>query len=539
MTESLLNGVAGGGRKLPRLWPFVVAFVIVCATLITCAVLNMISLSSHSANRPACERAVLTLVQSIPVVDFDIQPAADSMPTHDAFIALADASIASLDFTAMYMDLNASADQDQFSHAELATLGAGRGAAVLDALFRAAQRGVSIRILLGTLNNPINSTEVRSLLRYPNVAARIYDPRKWYGGGGIMHLKLWHSDAKRAYLGSANADWKSLAQVKEVGVLINTTRSGGATADLGRLYEVFWAWSDPALIPESVCTFSEPYQSNLTVPPWDTTLPTGVRDTQVAPFSLQPDSPVAAITSLHNMQPLCLSGSSDANPSANLHVAEGDAHAFVSASPGGAVTSGRTPDIDALVYTIRSATRTLSLSVMDFLPASAYGDGHGDGPVYWPALIDAVLAVAFAKPVRVRVLTSHWIHTNPRQAAAMSRLADGLAACTCTVACGAVKPHVNCSGSLEVRTYEVPGWNETLDANGTRFPSHSRVNHAKYIVSDQRLNIGTSNWQWGYFHDTAGASFNTDAQELIATAQSVFDADWESSYAIPVLSPSS
>ena len=339
MTESLLNGVAGGGRKLPRVWPFVVAFVIVCATLITCAVLNMISLSSHSANRCACERAVLTLVQSIPVVDFDIQPAADSMPTHDAFIALADASIASLDFTAMYMDLNASADQDQFSHAELATLGAGRGAAVLDALFRAAQRGVSIRILLGTLNNPINSTEVRSLLRYPNVAARIYDPRKWYGGGGIMHLKLWHSDATRAYLGCANADWKSLAQVKEVGVLINTTRSGGATADLGRLYEVFWAWSDPALIPEA-CAPSQSHTSPTS--PCHRGIPLYRRACAIRRWRHSPCNPIRP--SLHsrasNMQPLCLSGSSDANPSANLHVAEGDAHAFVSASPGGAGRRG-------------------------------------------------------------------------------------------------------------------------------------------------------------------------------------------------------
>lgn len=58
-----------------------------------------------------------------------------------------------------------------------------------------------------------------------------------------------------------------------------------------------------------------------------------------------------------------------------------------------------------------------------------------------------------------------------------------------------------------------------------------RVNHQKYIVSDSRVNIGTSNWEWGYFHQTAGASYNTNDTALVAAAQAVFDADWESPYA--------
>ena len=67
-----------------------------------------------------------------------------------------------------------------------------------------------------------------------------------------------------------------------------------------------------------------------------------------------------------------------------------------------------------------------------------------------------------------------------------------------------------------------------------KWPAYSRVNHAKYIVSDGRLNVGTSNWQWGYFHNTAGLSFNTDGAALVATAQAIFDADWASAYAVPL-----
>ena len=43
---------------------------------------------------------------------------------------------------------------------------------------------------------------------------------------------------------------------------------------------------------------------------------------------------------------------------------------------------------------MRSATANLSLSVMDFLPASLYSGGHGPSAVWAPELVDAILAVA-------------------------------------------------------------------------------------------------------------------------------------------------
>ena len=70
------------------------------------------------------------------------------------------------------------------------------------------------------------------------------------------------------------------------------------------------------------------------------------------------------------------------------------------------------------------------------------------------------------------------------------------------------------------------------------WPSFSRVNHAKYIVTDRRLNLGTSNWQWGYFHDTAGTSLNTNDTPMREAAQAAFDADWASAYAVPLVYPS-
>jgi phospholipase D3/4 len=478
-----------------------------------------------------CAAASVTMVQSIPVGDFEIKPVAGALATHVALTELADSASASLDLTAMYMDLTGEADRKIFNASEMRRFGAEGGERVYQALLAAAKRGVSLRILLGTLQDPINSTEVRQLLKHPSVQARTWDPTKWYGGG-IMHLKLWHADGRAAYLGSANADWKSLAQVKELGVLINgsATGTGGgpspvaasaATADLGRIFEVFWRWADPALVPKTAHTFSPSFQADLTLPDWDPALPASARRNDDAPFGTGPGAPLAALSSLAEQQWLCLEG--EAAPSL----------AFMSASPGGALTAGRTPDLDALLSTIRSAETDLSLSVMDFLPASGYSGGHGSGPVWWPELVDAVLAVAYAKPVKVRVLVSKWAHTSATQDPAMRRLADGLAACK------AAYKDDRCKGSLEVKEYEVPGWKltegRTIGVNATAaWPSFTRVNHAKFIVSDSRLNVGTSNWEWGYFHQTAGASWNTNASSLVAAAQAVFDRDWQSKYATVV-----
>mgnify|MGYP002882903629 CR=1 FL=1 len=134
----------------------------------------------------------------------------------------------------------------------------------------------------------------------------------------------------------------------------------------------------------------------------------------------------------------------------------------------------------------------------------------------------------YAKPVRVRVMFSHWSSTKPFVVTAMRALAKGMAACE-------GNRYAPCAGSLEVRQYEVPGWrNTTYKSEKAAWPAFTRVNHAKYIVSDARLNVGTSNWAWDYFAQTSGASWNTNETGLVAAAQAVFDADWSSGYATPV-----
>lgn len=76
---------------------------------------------------------------------------------------------------------------------------------------------------------------------------------------------------------------------------------------------------------------------------------------------------------------------------------------------------------------------------------------------------------------------------------------------------------------------------------------HSRVNHNKYMVTDNTAYIGTSNWSGDYFTTTAGIGIsllcdsNVDVQEdeygctnssLRGDLVNIFNRDWNSPYAI-------
>src|SRR4029077_4203877 len=73
----------------------------------------------------------------------------------------------------------------------------------------------------------------------------------WYGGSGIMHQKIWIFDSRHLYLGSANMDWKSISQVKEMGVAVEDCPE--LAADAGTYFEAWWAFSK--LAPASVEVF--------------------------------------------------------------------------------------------------------------------------------------------------------------------------------------------------------------------------------------------------------------------------------------------
>ena len=456
--------------------------------------------------------STMTLVETIPLRGMDeltLTPGA--VHTWEAQAKLASGATFSLDVSFMYENLLAESDvkSSAYFSESLEDLGAARGRAVFEALTRAVDRGVRVRILGGggIGGGTANSTLVRRLVakRPDLVRYAEWDPSGWYGGG-IMHMKLWVADGRSTYVGSANMDWASLAQVKEFGVLVDDP---GVGRDATRLFDAFWAMATADA--DAVVAFDPRVAHDRTVPRWSSLVDAEARAAD----------PLAAFATPWNL---------------SRPMAVGGASCFVAASPPEVVGRlGRLDDEANLVATIDGAQETLSLAVMDFLPASAYAQADAGVVFAWPALSDALARAVSARGVRARLLVSWWPNSDPAALAYLAGLQR--TANSCHFQYAPCAKHA----SLDVKIFLLPGWDAlatypTAYAPGTNgtYPAYTRVAHGKVMISETRANIGTSNWQWGYMYETAGASFNTDDAALTATLQAAFDRDWNSSYALPL-----
>lgn len=135
------------------------------------------------------------------------------------------------------------------------------------------------------------------------------------------------------------------------------------------------------------------------------------------------------------------------------------------------------------------------------------------------------MQVVFSKAATVKVLVARWSSTLQGTEQYLKYVNYTNALCHSSA-------YNHCKGKVEIKNYEVPGWNAT--GAGKQYPAFTRVNHAKFVVSDVRANIGTSNLVWDYFYVTAGVSFGTYDPRIVSQLQAIFDADWKSPYAIPL-----
>lgn len=143
------------------------------------------------------------------------------------------------------------------------------------------------------------------------------------------------------------------------------------------------------------------------------------------------------------------------------------------------------------------------------------------------------IQVVFSKHATVKLLVAHWAHFINNTDVYLKSLLYSNKLCSSS-------KYNNCSGKVEIKYYVVPGFNMTGPAikggasTGNIYPDFTRVNHGKYAVSDVRAHIGTSNLVWDYFYTTAGVSFGTYNTAIVSQLEEIFDADWNSPYAIPV-----
>ncbi|ESN90181.1 hypothetical protein HELRODRAFT_116577 [Helobdella robusta] len=407
---------------------------------------------SCSNNPP--QNCSFQLVETIPENLTYPSGSIESMSTFDAWMFLLKNAKKSVDLISFYWlmmdrpETNSSLDI--------------QGKTVFNELLNVIKRGVKLRIIV---NKP--NTTNPDLLALSQAGAEVLNlEAEKLLKSGVLHTKLWLVDGQMLYLGSANMDWRSLTQVKELGILIKSCDL--LLSDASKLVDLYNYVASRNEVPRHwPCKFNTRYNA---------------------------DNPM------------------------QLNVQDQATSVFLSSSPPFFCPSGRTSDINAILNVIHSAKQFVHISVMDYMPYTEFAKPH----LFWPVIDDALRRVAVEKKIEVKILTSLWKHTKPDMLQYMKSLAslNGLSF---------TKPET----SLQAKLFCVPvvmPYQQTIP--------YARVNHNKYMVTDQTAYIGTSNWSGDYFINTAGVAIiigePTPSGEDHHHHQAIFERDWYSNYSIGV-----
>ncbi len=168
-------------------------------------------------------------------------------------------------------------------------------------------------------------------------------------------------------------------------------------------------------------------------------------------------------------------------------------------SPEGHLPDEATWDLPELVRIIDGARGRVHATMLTYNPASRDG-------TYFPDLDDALRRAA-VRGVTVRLLVADW----GKRAWTIPYLKS--------------LQHVP---NLEVRMVTIP-------EASTGFVPYARVIHSKYLTADgERLWLGTSNWERGYFHESRNVGIVATHRALADRLDRSFLQLWDSAYAYPV-----
>ncbi|KAK7153459.1 hypothetical protein R3I93_011391 [Phoxinus phoxinus] len=310
-------------------------------------------LSPH--HTPACcnytvpnEHSRIVLVESFPVsMDYG-RNASAGKSLFEAWKDLLSSATEQIDVASFYWSLTAD-DINVNSSTDRA------GREILEEFRALPSRNVSVRVVTSIPTVARNSTDLKVLKENGIQIRRVNFGRLTKG---ILHTKFWIVDGKHVYIGSANMDWRSLTQVKELGVVIYN--STGLAADLHKIFQSYWVMG----------------RSNASLPdPWPSSYETSINQEHPLPLEL---SGVAS-------------------------------RVYITASPPAFCPVSRTRDLDAILSAIGDARDFIHVAVMEFYPASKYFHHHG----YWPVIEDALKRAAFERNVSVSLLVSCGRDTDP------------------------------------------------------------------------------------------------------------------------------
>ncbi|XP_075043156.1 5'-3' exonuclease PLD3 [Mixophyes fleayi] len=244
---------------------------------------------------------------------------------------------------------------------------ANQGETVLKELLKLKQRGVTLRVAVNQDASPKKSDDLEAL-RYSGAEIRFVD--MLHLTDGVLHTKFWVVDGKHLYIGSANMDWRSLTQVKELGSTVYNCSC--LAQDLGKIFEAYWT------LGEVNATIPSPWPDN---------------------FSTIFNKETPMEVTLNNTQSLV----------------------YLSSSPPPLSAKGRTDDLQSILSIIDDAKKFVYISVMDYTPTEEFSTPRR----YWPEIDSRLRKAVYERHVTVRLLISCWGHSKPYMFPFLNSL-DGL-----------------------------------------------------------------------------------------------------------------
>ncbi|XP_067831888.1 5'-3' exonuclease PLD3-like isoform X2 [Heptranchias perlo] len=297
-----------------------------------------------SWRQEACEdHCSMTLVESIPIGLLYPKEAPRHVSVYRGWMDLLSQANETVQIAAFYFTLRGSdLKQEDPSASE--------GEQVLKKLAELKSRGIELKI---AVNSPQESEEDTNDLEQSGAEVRHVNLKNLTGG--IVHTKLWVVDGRHVYIGSANMDWRSLTEVKELGVVLSNCSC--LARDVEKVFEAYWLLgAKGASIPKR----------------W----PSGYN----------------ALSSKQRPLSLKLNGV--------------EAQVYLSSAPPSLCAHGRTSDLNAILSVIDDAREFVFISVMDFLPLCQFCKPQR----FWPVIENRLRDVACLRKVSVRLLVSCWEH---------------------------------------------------------------------------------------------------------------------------------
>ncbi|KAM4625085.1 5'-3' exonuclease PLD4 [Polymixia lowei] len=397
----------------------------------------------------------MTLVESIPLhVKYEANVTV-GIPLEKAWKELLSMATEQMDVASFYWTLTGE-DINVNSTSDLP------GRDILEQFKALPSRNVSVRVVTSIPSVRTNSTDLK-VLQQKGVQVRKVNFGRLTKG--VLHSKFWIVDRRHLYIGSANMDWRSLTEVKELGVVIYNCSS--LAEDLHKIFQSYWTMGHPnSSLPE----------------PW----------------------PAKYDTDINEYHPLVVKTD---NVSSRI---------YLSASPPSFCPLSRTQDLESILTVISGAQQFIDVAVMDYFPTTRFERPQR----YWPVIDDAIKRAAFERHVKIRMLISCGLDSDPAMLPFLKSLAS------------MHSPGQNIN--IQVKLYIVPVGNQS------NIP-HSRINHNKFMVTDEVAYIGTSNWSADYFSTTAGVGLVVSQQgphpvwktrALQGQLRAVFDRDWHSQYTV-------